>query len=162
VRFVLLVLSLSLSLSLPDAVSGGASASAAVAGRSTAGNSQRPEMHLVTYTNETVCSDALPIVGYQHYTAADYQLVYNPNDEGLAQTSVVGMSGSVGVPTTNSPGWPGSTDVQPAQSAANDIMVASVASSLEYLFYIISPRDIVVARPRDYDDHMSFLLAEPA
>lgn len=29
---------------------------------------------------------------------------------------------------------------------------------LESLFYIISPNDIVVARPRDLDDHISWLM----
>jgi hypothetical protein len=38
-------------------------------------------------------------------------------------------------------------------------LAALAAPTLDYLFYIVSPRDIVVARPRDYDDHITWLLA---
>jgi hypothetical protein len=31
-------------------------------------------------------------------------------------------------------------------------------NSAEPLFYIVSPKDIVVARPRDVDDHITWLL----
>jgi len=68
---------------------------------------QRPELRIITRSNEEVSSDALSIHGFEHYVSNNYKLGYMPQ---------------------------------------------------ESLFYIVSPRDIVVARPRDLDDHISWLI----
>jgi hypothetical protein len=70
---------------------------------------QRPELRVVSYTNQEVASDALPIHGFQHYTPNDYSLEFLPG--------------------------------------------------FEPLFYVVSPKDIVLARPRDLDDRVSWLLS---
>ncbi|OEL19378.1 Vacuolar protein sorting-associated protein 41-like protein [Dichanthelium oligosanthes] len=75
------------------------------------GTAQRPEIHLVSWKNDEITTDALPIHGYEHYKAKDYALAHAP------------FSGS-----SNAGG----------QWAAGD----------EPLYYIVSPKDIVVAKPR--------------
>ncbi|CAL5024780.1 unnamed protein product [Urochloa decumbens] len=85
------------------------------------GTAQRPEIHLVSWKNDEVTTDALPIHGYEHYKAKDYALAHAP------------FSGS-----SNAGG----------QWAAGD----------EPLYYIVSPKDIVVAKPRDAEDHIAWLL----
>ncbi|VAH54201.1 unnamed protein product [Triticum turgidum subsp. durum] len=85
------------------------------------GTAQRPEIHLVSWKNDVLTTDALPIHGYEHYKAKDYTLAHAP------------FSGS-----SNAGG----------QWAAGD----------EPLYYIVSPKDIVVAKPRDTEDHIAWLL----
>jgi hypothetical protein len=89
---------------------------------------QRPQLRIVSRANEDISSDALPIVGFEHYEGMDYRLDYVTGDEPL--------------------------------------------------FYVVSPKDVVVractarrgagtashaggqvARPRDADDRISWLLA---
>ncbi|BBN13096.1 vacuolar protein sorting-associated protein 41 [Marchantia polymorpha subsp. ruderalis] len=85
------------------------------------GHAHRPEVRIVTWTNEELATDALSIHGYEHYKAKDYVLAHTP------------FSGS------SSAG---------GQWAAGD----------ERLYYIVSPKDVVIARPRDADDHVNWLL----
>eukprot|EP00457_Paulinella_chromatophora_P001670 gb/GEZN01001672.1/.p1 GENE.gb/GEZN01001672.1/~~gb/GEZN01001672.1/.p1 ORF type:complete len:883 (-),score=119.02 gb/GEZN01001672.1/:239-2863(-) len=70
-----------------------------------------PELKVLTWKNEEISSDALPILGCENYEATDYRVDYLPGNSGA-----------------------------------------------ESLFYIVSPKDIVVARPRDLDDHITWLL----
>ncbi|KAK8456416.1 hypothetical protein SEVIR_3G019800v4 [Setaria viridis] len=42
------------------------------------GTAQRPEIHLVSWKNDEVTTDALPIHGYEHYKAKDYALAHAP------------------------------------------------------------------------------------
>lgn len=69
---------------------------------------ERPELRILTRSNEEVSSDALSMHGFERLAAKDYRLAH------LHQHSVL---------------------------------------------YIVSPRDIVVARARDLDDHLSWLIA---
>jgi hypothetical protein len=69
----------------------------------------RPELRIVSRTNEDISADALPINGFQHYACSDYRLDY-------------------------------------------------IDAGTEALFYILAPKDIVMARPRDEDDHINWLL----
>ena len=137
------------------------------------GNSQRPELRIVTLANEEVSADALPIMGYEKYMASDYRLDYSfngvppvsmsaPSPSAAAATappstvpphllsppsalsSPSSLSVGIGVPSSLTPVAP------PVLAASN--------ASLEYLFYILAPSDIVVAKPRDYDDHVAWLL----
>ncbi|XP_019709852.1 vacuolar protein sorting-associated protein 41 homolog isoform X4 [Elaeis guineensis] len=85
------------------------------------GTAQRPEVRIVTWKNEELATDALPVHGYEHYKAKDYVLVHAP----FTGSSYAG-----------------------GQWAAGD----------EPLYYIVSPKDVVVARPRDAEDHVSWLL----
>lgn len=68
---------------------------------------ERPELQIVTYTNEEISTDSLSVNGFESYFASHYRLEY-------------------------------------------------LAS--EMVFYIVSPKDIVVARPRDLEDHISWLI----
>jgi hypothetical protein len=83
---------------------------------------QRPELRILTRSNEEISSDALTIVDYKQYKANDYRLGHMATGTCLAH--------------------------------CNDDDVDVVES----LFYVVSPRDIVVARPRDLDDHLSWLM----
>lgn len=85
------------------------------------GTAQRPEVRIVTWKNEELAMDALPVHGFEHYTAKDYSLAHSP----FSGSSYAG-----------------------GQWAAGD----------EPLYYIVSPKDVVIAKPRDAEDHISWLL----
>ncbi|KAK1383079.1 Vacuolar protein sorting-associated protein 41-like [Heracleum sosnowskyi] len=84
-------------------------------------NAQRPEVRVVTWNNEELATDALPVHGFEHYKTKDYSLVHSP----FSGSSFAG-----------------------GQWAAGD----------EPLYYIVSPKDVVIAKPRDAEDHISWLL----
>ncbi|KAI5078208.1 hypothetical protein GOP47_0005879 [Adiantum capillus-veneris] len=84
-------------------------------------HAQRPEVRIVSWQNEELTRDALPIHGYEHYKAKDYVLAHAP------------FSGS------SSAGGQWTDGDEP-------------------LYYIVSPKDVVIARPRDADDHVNWLL----
>ncbi|CBI17115.3 unnamed protein product, partial [Vitis vinifera] len=85
------------------------------------GNAQRPEVRIVTWNNDELATDALPVHGFEHYKAKDYSLAHAP----FSGSSYAG-----------------------GQWAAGD----------EPLYYIVSPKDVVIAKPRDAEDHISWLL----
>ncbi|KAG8371237.1 hypothetical protein BUALT_Bualt13G0066800 [Buddleja alternifolia] len=85
------------------------------------GNAQRPEVRVVTWNNDELATDALPILGFEHYKAKDYSLAHSP----FSGSSYAG-----------------------GQWAAGD----------EPLYYIVSPKDVVIAKPRDTEDHIAWLL----
>ncbi|CAH9072753.1 unnamed protein product [Cuscuta europaea] len=85
------------------------------------GNAQRPEVRVVTWTNEELATDALPVHGFEHYKAKDYSLAHAP----FSGSSYAG-----------------------GQWAAGD----------EPLYYVVSPKDVVIAKPRDAEDHINWLL----
>ncbi|XP_044482383.1 vacuolar protein sorting-associated protein 41 homolog [Mangifera indica] len=85
------------------------------------GNAQRPEVRIVTWNNDELATDALPVHGFEHYKAKDYSLAHAP----FSGSSYAG-----------------------GQWAAGD----------EPLYYIVSPKDVVIAKPRDAEDHIAWLL----
>ncbi|CAL5419044.1 unnamed protein product [Camellia sinensis] len=85
------------------------------------GNAQRLEVRVVTWNNDVLATDALPVHGFEHYKAKDYA---------LAHAAFSGSSYASG------------------QWTAGD----------EPLYYIVSPKDVVIAKPRDAKDHISWLL----
>ncbi|KAK1320882.1 hypothetical protein QJS10_CPA03g02564 [Acorus calamus] len=85
------------------------------------GTAQRPEVRIVTWKNEELATDALPVHGYEHYKAKDYVLAHAP----FTGSSYAG-----------------------GQWAAGD----------EPLYYVVSPKDVVIARPRDAEDHINWLV----
>lgn len=85
------------------------------------GTAQRPEVHIISWKNEELTTDALPVHGYEHYKAKDYILAHAP----FTGSSYAG-----------------------GQWAAGD----------EPLYYIVSPKGVVIARPRDAEDHIAWLL----
>ncbi|XXG60295.1 hypothetical protein AAC387_Pa04g2238 [Persea americana] len=85
------------------------------------GTAQRPEVRIVTWKNDELTTDALPVHGFEHYTAKDYSLAHAP----FTGSSYAG-----------------------GQWAAGD----------EPLYYIVSPKDVVIAKPRDAEDHITWLL----
>lgn len=42
------------------------------------GNAQRPEVRVVTWNNDELATDALPVHGFEHYRAKDYSLAHAP------------------------------------------------------------------------------------
>ncbi|KAB1227360.1 hypothetical protein CJ030_MR1G005938 [Morella rubra] len=85
------------------------------------GSAQRPEIRIVSWTNDELSTDALPVHGFEHYKAKDYSLAHAP----FSGSSYAG-----------------------GQWAAGD----------EPLYYIVSPKDVVIAKPRDAEDHITWLL----
>ncbi|KAL5709701.1 Vacuolar protein sorting-associated protein 41 [Ranunculus cassubicifolius] len=85
------------------------------------GTAERPEVRIVTWKNEELAMDALPVHGFEHYKAKNYSLAHSP----FSGSSYAG-----------------------GQWAAGD----------EPLYYIVSPKDVVIAKPRDAEDHISWLL----
>lgn len=85
------------------------------------GNAQRPEVRIVTWNNDELSTDALPVHGFEHYKAKDYSLAHAP----FSGSSYAG-----------------------GQWAEGD----------EPLYYIVSPKDVVIAKPRDAEDHIAWLL----
>ncbi|XP_010488571.1 PREDICTED: vacuolar protein sorting-associated protein 41 homolog [Camelina sativa] len=85
------------------------------------GNAQRPEVRIVSWNNDELTMDALPVHGFEHYKAKDYSLAHAP--------------------------FPGSS-YGGGQWAAGD----------EPIYYIVSPKDVVIAKPRDAEDHINWLL----
>nr|GEX09425.1 vacuolar protein sorting-associated protein 41 homolog [Tanacetum cinerariifolium] len=85
------------------------------------GNAQRPEGHVVTWNNDELATDALPVLGFEHYKVKDYSLAHVP----FTGSSYAG-----------------------GQWAAGD----------EPLYYVVSQKDIVIAKPRDAEDHINWLL----
>ncbi|PKA65181.1 Vacuolar protein sorting-associated protein 41 like [Apostasia shenzhenica] len=104
---------------LPEEMNGGKDFSSILPSRQ--GTAQRPEVRIVTWKNEELTTDALPVHGYEHYKAKDYALAHSP----FTGSSYAG-----------------------GQWAAGD----------EPLYYVVSPKDVVIARPRDAEDHISWLL----
>ncbi|CAL5212206.1 unnamed protein product [Lathyrus oleraceus] len=85
------------------------------------GNAQRPEVRVVSWNNDELSTDALPVHGFEHYKANDYSLAHAP----FSGSSYAG-----------------------GQWAAGD----------EPLYYVVSPKDVVIAKPRDTEDHIAWLL----
>ncbi|KAG9442877.1 hypothetical protein H6P81_018731 [Aristolochia fimbriata] len=85
------------------------------------GTAQRPEVRIVTWNNDELATDALPVHGYEHYKANDYSLAHAP----FSGSSYAGGQ------------W---------------------AAGYEPLYYIVSPKDVVIAKPRDAEDHIDWLL----
>ncbi|KAF5744798.1 hypothetical protein HS088_TW07G00378 [Tripterygium wilfordii] len=85
------------------------------------GNAQRPEVRILTWNNDELTTDALPVHGFEHYKAKDYSLAHAP----FSGSSYAG-----------------------GQWAAGD----------EPSYYIVSPKDVVIVKPRDAEDHIAWLL----
>ncbi|KAA8550288.1 hypothetical protein F0562_001972 [Nyssa sinensis] len=104
---------------IPGEEDGGKELSSTIPSRQ--GNAQRPEIRVVTWNNDELATDALPVHGFEHYKTKDYYLAHAP----FSGSSYAG-----------------------GQWAAGD----------EPLYYIVSPKDVVIAKPRDAEDHISWLL----
>eukprot|EP00854_Cymbomonas_tetramitiformis_P000567 gene567-967_t len=89
----------------------------------------RPEVRLVTYNNEEISTDVLSVHGYEHYKANDYLLSY------LHPQGLTPKAASEGQPAGSSAAqwWP---------------------EGEEPLYYLVSPKDVVVGRPRDAEDRV--------
>ncbi|GMJ10786.1 VACUOLAR PROTEIN SORTING 41, vacuolar protein sorting 41, ZIGZAG SUPPRESSOR 2 [Hibiscus trionum] len=85
------------------------------------GNAQRPEVRIVSWNNDELATDALPVHGFEHYKAKDYSLAHAP----FSGSSYAGGQ------------W---------------------AAGYEPIYYIVSPKDVIIAKPRDAEDHIAWLL----
>eukprot|EP00899_Mesostigma_viride_P008015 jgi/Mesvir1/17214/Mv07628-RA.1 len=99
-------------------------------------NAERPEIRLVTRENKELALDALTIHGYEHFQANDYRLVCAPPVE-------VGNH---------------SKPPREGKGGAGRHQICKFPAGEEPLYYIASPKDLVVAKPRDADDHIAWLL----
>ena len=92
----------------------------------------RPEMRLLSRRNEELSADALSIVGFENLRTNDYALALAPMAAG-----------------------DGGGGAAAAAAGGDD---EALALPPELTAYIVSPTDIVIARSRDWDDRLSWLL----
>lgn len=120
--------------------------------RSTVKGSLRPEVRVITWMNGELASDALTIHGYEHYKANDYL-----------------MCTYYSVPVARSDYLFASTSSEDSLKSANEQQDGKGSGGMESgeqwwnegdepMYYIVSPRDIVLARPRGPDDRIQWLL----
>lgn len=91
----------------------------------------RPEMRLISQEGEELSSDVLGMQSFARFRCNDYLLV--PSADAVAAAAVAVAQHSKGK----------------SQTSEDD--------KLNY-FYVVSPKDIVIARPRDTKDHIEWLL----
>lgn len=114
-------------------------------------------MRVVTWTNDELATDALPVHGFEHYKAKDYSLAHAPfsgtfalhihqhqNQHCQLQTSWCQQALHIMI-------------FNLLHSSMNTFGSLSVGSSYaggqwaagdEPLYYIVSPKDVVIAKPR--------------
>merc|ERR1739848_453109 len=117
--------------------------------KSTVKGSLRPEVRVITWMNEELASDALTIHGYEHYKANDYL---------MASFYSVPLSGDL-FGSVSSDSQSSSLDGQQNRGSSKEIESDQWwTEGDEPMYYIVSPRDIVLARPRGPDDRIQWLL----
>lgn len=101
-------------------------------------------MRVVTWNNDELATDALPVHGFEHYKAKDYSLAHAPfsgkiivESVDLHKTAVILVHFFVG------------SSYAGGQWAAGD----------EPLYYIVSPKDVVIAKPRSVSIVIPFLVS---
>mgnify|MGYP001800294348 CR=1 FL=1 len=111
--------------------------------------SRRPEVVALSWNNEELSSDALTINGFEHYKVCRIDCPL----QGTRTSSVSELlfsSFSI---------WLQANDYRLAASQPSrgfDDSCAAWAEGDEPLYYIVSPKDIVLARPRDAMDHINW------
>ena len=101
---------------------------------------RRPEVRLVTWENDEVCCDALTVQGFEKLKPSEYTLACWPNtmrpllSDGKNTESLLGRT----------------TALDPQTKWWDDLE--------EPMYYIVSPRDIILARLRCADDRVQWLL----
>lgn len=94
----------------------------------------RPELRLISNDGEELSSDVLSLQSFARFQCNDYLLV--PSTDALA-------SGAAAISQ---------------QSRDKKAIPVSAEQSINDYFYVVSPKDIVVARSRDEKDHIDWLL----
>ncbi|KAL9936540.1 hypothetical protein V8E36_004608 [Tilletia maclaganii] len=103
-----------------------------------------PELRIINGEGEEVSSDVLTLHQYTRFRCNDYMLV--PSTDSLAAAKEARAAGPEGV-------------LEKAKAhAATAALSASDEGSPAY-FYIVSPHEIIVARPRDARDQIEWLLS---
>ncbi|KAK0565354.1 Vacuolar protein sorting-associated protein 41 [Tilletia horrida] len=103
-----------------------------------------PELRIINAEGEEVSSDVLTLHNYSRFRCNDYMLV--PSTDSLAAAKEARAAGPEGA-------------AEKAKAhAASAALAASDEGSPAY-FYIVSPHEIIVARPRDARDQIEWLLS---
>lgn len=93
---------------------------------------QRPELRLVSKDGEELSSDVLSLQSFARFQCNDYLLV--PSTDAI-------LNGAAAVAPTN-----------------DSKLATAVPGEQGDYFYVVSPKDIVIARSRDQRDHVDWLL----
>lgn len=108
-----------------------------VAGQQGTG-SERPEIRIVSSLNWEISSDALPIRGYEHNVASDYQLAsWQPSQSWATDDKGHVLNGQ----------------------ASKTRGLYTAENEQESLYFIVSPKDIVQARKTDVEDNIAWLVS---
>eukprot|EP00192_Tetraselmis_astigmatica_P002353 CAMPEP_0117695968 /NCGR_PEP_ID=MMETSP0804-20121206/28429_1 /TAXON_ID=1074897 /ORGANISM="Tetraselmis astigmatica, Strain CCMP880" /LENGTH=974 /DNA_ID=CAMNT_0005510089 /DNA_START=546 /DNA_END=3468 /DNA_ORIENTATION=+ len=118
-------------------ITDGDSAAPSGSGGGCGGEAARPELRIVTWDNVEIASDALSLHGFAHYTANDYRLA-------------AFHTGGASLPLGAEP---------PTAAAPSSRQVTKWwTDGNEPLYYVVSPKDIVLGRPRDGEDRVTWML----
>lgn len=100
---------------------------------------ERPELKIFTWAREEVAADALSITGYEDYEASEYALAtcYLPRTRASSQTRMNGSGAATPTGRQATKWW---------------------ADGEEPIYYVVSPKEIIVGRPRDGSDRVTWLL----
>lgn len=114
---------------------------------------QRPELRIVSRSNELIISESLPLAGYETCQANDYRLEYCKTAKSLeAAATESARIQRQSLDTDRSP-----TERRVSELDSKQVIIEAQQSSQNSIFYMLAPRDIVVARPCDTDDHITWL-----
>ncbi|GBF95415.1 hypothetical protein Rsub_08377 [Raphidocelis subcapitata] len=161
------------SAAAPEADAAGEAGAAAARTYRPPGRPLRPELRIVTLTNREVASDALAIKGHEGWLPGDFELVPSyGNEAALSAASAAsvtaaptaaaaadgGAPGAGGAPGGGGAGGAAAALAEAEARAAAAARARRAAGLGEFMYFIVSPKDIVIGRYRDAEDRIGWLL----
>ncbi|GAX72786.1 hypothetical protein CEUSTIGMA_g242.t1 [Chlamydomonas eustigma] len=128
---------------------------------------RKPKLRIVSVTNKVLAEDELPVEGWERRSHLDYFLVPSlpvmsaKTNQSLPKTKDLNSnSASVHSPPASVPKSMSSSTVSTATSSHQDTPVHShfKEADVESMYFIVSPKSILVSRTRDTNDHVLWLL----
>ncbi|KAF8644880.1 hypothetical protein AX16_008217, partial [Volvariella volvacea WC 439] len=106
---------------------------------------ERPELRIISRAGEEIASDALTVAGFQTWSCNDYQLVEVDNGAGQGAGGG-GLGWGLGLVGGGGGGAGGASQVN------------GVLGDQGKWYVVMSPKDLVLVKPRDKRDHVAWLL----
>lgn len=95
----------------------------------------------MTWNNDELATDALPVLGFEHYKAKDYSLAHVPFTGTCSFLLIFYIYHKIFINLDVGSSYAG------GQWAAGD----------EPLYYVVSPKDVVIAKPRYLQHFFNFV-----